>query len=550
MFLPLGGSGEIGMNLNLYGYQGQWLMVDLGAAFADAYLPGVDLLFPDITFIEDRREDLAALVLTHGHEDHIGAVAHLWPRLRCPIYATPFTAALVRAKLDEAGLLETAEVREMASGGSFDAGPFNVTYVPIAHSIAEGHGLAIETPAARIYHTGDWKLDAEPIIGPTGVAERLTAIGEAGVRAMVGDSTNVFNPAASGSETAVLDGLMDIVGRQRGRVVITTFASNVARLDTVGRVAAAHHRHLVCLGRSMHRVVAAAKATGYLADFPPILDEDDAAHLPRNKMLVLCTGCQGESRAALSRLVHDEHRSLSLTAGDTVIFSSKIIPGNEIALSRIMNQLALRDIDTITERDAFIHVSGHPGRAELEQMYGWIRPEVAIPVHGEARHLKRHAEFARELGVGQAIAPKNGDIIRLAPGPAAIVDEAPVGRLALDGGHIVPLDSASLVERRRLMSNGHLVVTLVVDEDGQLIADPEVVARGVPSWEPDGALADTLIDVIEEAVERADPVERRRDSELAERVRIAARRTCRQETGKNAVTEVRVVRLEDVEVVQ
>ena len=526
----------------VYETEDDLIVIDTGFMLPNSDMPGVDLIFPDIHYLVERQEKVRGILLTHAHEDHIGAVAHLWPRLRCPIYATPFTAALVRAKLDEAGLLETAEVREMASGGRFDAGPFNVTYVPIAHSIAEGHGLAIETPAARIYHTGDWKLDAEPIIGPTGVAERLTAIGDAGVRAMVGDSTNVFNPAASGSETAVLDGLMDIVGRQRGRVVITTFASNVARLDTVGRVAAAHHRHLVCLGRSMHRVVAAAKATGYLADFPPILDEDDAAHLPRNKMLVLCTGCQGESRAALSRLVHDEHRSLSLTAGDTVIFSSKIIPGNERSLGRLQNRLALAEVDVITEKDAFVHVSGHPSRDELAQMYNWVRPEIAVPVHGEARHLRRHAQFAREMQVPHPVQVANGDLLRLAPGRPEIVDQVPVGRLAVDGGLLVPVGSAVLQSRRKLMYNGAAQVALVVDWLGRLLADPKVALGGVVDGEQDGDLAILAADAVRKEIEGLRRG-RRDDEALQEAASRALRRVVRQACGRRPVTAVQVVRM-------
>ncbi len=545
VFCPLGGSNEIGMNMNLFGHRGEWLMIDCGMSFADDWLPGIDLIFPDPGFIAERHEDLVALVLTHGHEDHIGAVPYLWPRLRCPIYATPFTAELVRGKLAEAGLLDAATIHEVPIAGSLEAGCFRVTYVPLAHSILEGHGLKIETPQGVVFHTGDWKLDEEPQIGAPSTPEELTAIGDAGVLAMIGDSTNVFQEHTSGSEQAVKEGLHKIISPLKGRVIVTTFASNVARLRTIAEVAKREGRKLVLIGRSMKRVVEAARKTGYLRDLPDMVPEEEAGSLPRDETLILCTGAQGEPRAVLSRLAAGSYRHFSLDPGDTVIFSSKIIPGNELSISRLVNKLALMDVEVITEREAFVHVSGHPGREDLEKMYRWIRPKIAIPVHGEPRHLKRHARFALELGVPEALAPQNGDIIRLAPGPVAVVDQAPSGRLALDGSHIVPVTSEAIAARRRILSDGFAAIVVMIDADGSLPGDPEVIAYGIPTLEPGSTLEDDIFELVERTVARMDPAERARDAELAERLRVPVRRLLRKRTEKNPIVDVRIVRFED-----
>ncbi|WP_281301137.1 MULTISPECIES: ribonuclease J [unclassified Iodidimonas] len=545
VFCPLGGSGEIGMNMNLFGCNGQWLMVDCGMTFGDDRLPGIDLVFPDPGFIEDRRDDLVALVLTHGHEDHIGAVPYLWERLRCPIYATPFTAELVRGKLAEAGLLNEVTLHVIPVGGTLEAGCFKVTYVPLAHSIPEGHGLKIETPHGTIFHTGDWKLDDVPQIGsPTSEAD-LGLMGDGGILAMIGDSTNVFNSRQSGSEEGVRTALIDLVGTLEGRVVITTFASNAARLKTVAEVAQKHGRKIVLAGRSMHRIVEAARKTGYLPDWPETVPEDKASSLPRNEVLILCTGGQGEPRAALARIAAGDHRNLSLAAGDTVIFSSKIIPGNERVLGFLMNKLALLDVDVITERDADIHVSGHPGRPELERMYGWIKPQIAIPVHGEARHLKHHAAFAKSLGVPHALAPKNGDIIRLAPGPLALVDQAPAGRLVLDGKAVIAVNHEAIQARRRLMENGFVSLVILQEDDGSLLGDPEIIAQGVAGMEPGGALESDLLDEIDQALTNLSSREMLLEKTVAESARIAARRFLRIKTGKNPQVDVRVIRFDD-----
>lgn len=546
LFLPLGGSGEIGMNMNLYGHKGQWIMVDCGMTFADSYFPGVDLVFPDPIFIEREKNSLAALVVTHGHEDHIGAIPYLWRRFECPIYATAFTAELIKDKLSEVGLLEDVDLRVAAPGQRLTVGPFDVEYVPLAHSIAEGNGLAIYTSAGTLFHTGDWKLDTEPVIGPKCPSDRLKQLGDEGVLALIGDSTNVFNPTESGSESAVRDSLIDLCTDMTGRIVITTFASNVARLDSIGEVARRTGRHICLLGRSMQRIYKAAKATGYLTAFPEVLDEDDAAHIPRDKILILCTGCQGEARAALSRIARDDHRNLTLSEGDTVIFSSKIIPGNEIPLGQLFNALSENKITVITEKDHFVHVSGHPSRAELAEMYDWIKPKVAIPVHGEGRHLIEHAKLARSLGVPHALAPKNGDIIEIKADGARVVDEAPVGRLILDGDHVIEAGSPVLGDRRRASQQGFVTISMVLANDGYVAAEPQLAILGLPSKNAD-MLYDTLLDAAEQAVEKLPRKKRLNDDHVQETVRIAVRRTCRSLTGKNPGVATMLVREDEIE---
>lgn len=545
LFCPLGGSGEIGMNMNLFCCHGQWIMVDCGMTFADEWLPGIDLIFPDPGFIEERRNDLLGLVLTHGHEDHIGAIPYLWSRLRCPIYATPFTMELVRGKLVEAGLIDAVELHEIEIGGSFTLGSFGITYIPLAHSILEGNALKIETPYGTLFHTGDWKLDEAPQIGVPSTPEELATIGDAGVLAMIGDSTNVFNAHESGSEQSVKDALDDLVAGLKGRVVITTFASNAARLKTVADVARRNGRKIVLFGRSMHRIVAAARKTGYLTNWPETVSEDKAGALPRDQVLVLCTGAQGESRSALSRMANGDHRHMTLAKDDTVIFSSRIIPGNERALGRLINKLTLMGVGVLTERDAPVHVSGHPGRAELQKMYEWIRPDIAIPVHGEARHLRRHADFARSLGVPHSLAPANGDIIRLAPGPVAIVDQAPSGRLVLDGNVLLPANSDVIAARRRMSMNGILVIILMLDENGQLDSDAEVISMGIAELGDDEPLTSDLLGVIDDAMAGLGRSARFIDRDVIETVRIASRRFLRRQINKNPPVEVRVVRFED-----
>lgn len=546
LFLPLGGSGEIGMNLNLYGHKGHWLMADCGMTFADDYTPGVDLIFPDPSFIVEERDRLVGMMVTHGHEDHIGAIAHLWPQLRCPIYATAFTAELIRGKLSEAGIEDEVVLHVVQPHEAIVTGPFTTRYIPLAHSIAEGHGLAIDTDKGTIFHTGDWKLDDKPLIGPVCPSDALTALGEEGVLALVGDSTNVFNPNESGSEATVRDNLIKVVQDMDNRVIITTFASNVARLDTIGEVAKATGRSLALLGRSMQRVLNAGKATGYFQNLPPIVDEDHISDIPRDKILIACTGCQGEPRAAMGRIARGEHKNVQLSPGDNVLFSSKIIPGNDLTLGQLFNTLAEKKINVVTEKDEDIHVSGHPGQPELAQMYAWTKPYMVIPVHGEARHLMKHAAFARSQGIEHTIVPANGDVIDITSKGLNKVDEVAVGRLALDGKVIVGVDDMAITERRRSSLSGFVTVSVVFDDGGNLAAEPVMALLGLPSRDPEQFYDEVLAEV-EGAIDRMTPHGRQSDKDVEEVCRIAVRRFCRKKNGKNPGVATLVTRQEDIE---
>ncbi len=541
IFLPLGGSGEIGMNVNLYGCNGKWVMVDLGMTFADPSYPGVDLVLPDLSFIEDRAADLLGIVLTHGHEDHIGAIPYLANDLGVPLYATPFTAGLIAKKLEEEGIAKDVKLNIIPMGGTLQLGDFGFRYVALAHSIPEGNALVIDTPYGRIFHTGDWKLDDGPLLGAPASAAELTAIGDSGVLAMVGDSTNVFNNEASGSETDVREGLLKVVkARKKGRVLVTTFASNAARLATLGWVAKEAGRHLVLAGRSMDRITQVAKATGYLKDMPPTLSWQDAANMDPSKLLILCTGAQGEPMAALSRIADGSHPVLKLEKGDLVVYSSKQIPGNELAIGRVQNALATRGIEVITEKQAHVHVSGHPGRPELEAMYDWIRPEIAIPVHGERRHMEAHAALALAAGVPRTMVPINGSAIRLAPDGPKLLSHEKAGRLVLDGDVILPANGATIVERRRLMLNGHMGVTVVLGRDGKVAATPAITAQGVPVEEDK---ADFLAQCAAAAAAAAKKGDVRQAEKYSESIRVAVRKVAREWTGKKPVTDVQVVQL-------
>src|SRR4051794_24024480 len=479
LFLALGGSGEIGMNVNLYGCRGKWIMVDLGMTFADPAYPGIDLVLPDLAFIEERREDLLAVVLTHGHEDHIGAIPYLAHDLGVPLYATPFTAGLIAEKLRGEGLEDEVEVRLIDIGGSAGIGPFEVRFVPLAHSIPEGDALLIATPYGKIFHTGDWKLDEFPQLGDPADAAALTRVGDEGILALVCDSTNVFQEEASGSEQEVREGLDRVIGEAEGRVLVTTFASNAARLSTLGKVAEDTGRRVCVAGRSLDRILRVARSVGYLLDFPETVDFDTAMRLPRREVMIIATGGQGESRAALARIAFGQHK-LSLTEGDLVVFSSKQIPGNEIAIGRIQNELAAKGVRMITERQANVHVSGHPGRPELAAMYGWIRPEIIVPVHGEMRHMVEHRRFAMGRGVPRGIVQKNGDLVRLAPDGPAKIGEEKVGRLILDGDVILAADGATMNDRRKLSWQGIVTVAVPVDDAGQLAGAVELGLHGIP----------------------------------------------------------------------
>ena len=532
LFLALGGSGEIGMNVNLYGCRGQWLMVDLGLTFADPDYPGIDLILPDLEFIEDRRNDLVGIVLTHGHEDHIGAIPYLAAELKVPLYATPFTAGLIAGKLEEEGLTGQVKLHIVERDGWIDLHPFRIEFVALAHSIPEGNGLLIETPHGRIFHTGDWKIDETPVLGEPSSVETLKRIGDEGVLALVCDSTNVFQNEASGSEAGCHDGLLNAVNNARGRVVITTFASNAARLETIGRVANETGRRVVVAGRSLDRILRVAKATGYLKDFPEPVRFDEAMRLPRDEVLIIATGGQGEPRAALARIATGQHE-LKLSEGDTVIFSSKIIPGNEMGIGRIMNALSDLGIVIITDRQAHVHVSGHPGRPELAEMYGWIRPEIVVPVHGEARHMAEQARFALSQGVPSAIYQMNGDVIRLAPDGPEKLTEVRTGRLVLDGDVILPADGSTINERRKLAVNGLITVAMPVGPDGRLAGTPLIRPFGVPiEQDRDDFVADATDAAAHAFREGSD------DERVREAVRLAVRRCATLWTGKKPIVEV------------
>ena len=539
-FVALGGVGEFGANLALYEYGGRLLMVDCGVAFAEDTEPGIDLLVPDPAFLEGRIEDLAGLILTHAHEDHVGAVAHLWPRLKCPVYATAFTAAMLRTKLKEAGILGQVPLRVVDLGGSVDLPPFQVTYVQVAHSILEAHSVAIRTPAGMVVHSGDWKLDADPRIGPKTDEAALRALGDEGVLALMGDSTNAVSEGQSGSEGELRESLRELVSGCAGRVAVTQFASNAARIETVARAAAVNGREVVVVGRSLHRTIGAARECGYLTDLPPLLDEDEGNLLPPGNVLYLLTGCQGEARGAMSRVAANNHRSVRLEAGDTAIFSSKVIPGNEKPIARVTGQLERSGVRVIDGRGHFVHVSGHPARDELRHFIRWLRPATVIPVHGEIGHLRAHAELAAAEGVPHTLQVENGAVVRLSPGPAQVVDEVAVGKLAVTGAGLVPLDSVGLQERRRMMFNGSVVAFVVLDGDSAPASPPRVVVRGLDARED---IAETAERAVEERVRDMPRGRRRSDAEVDSAVRGVLRGLVRRLTSQRPAIDIQILRL-------
>jgi len=527
LFLALGGSGEVGMNVSLYGCRGQWLMVDLGMSFGANEYPGTELMFADIQFIEDRAESLLGIVLTHAHEDHIGALPYFAADLGVPIYATPFTADLVRRKLQEAGLAGEVKLHVIDEDhGPLALGPFTVDWLPMAHSIAESHALLIETPHGRVFHSGDWKLDDEPLIGDPMTAEELAEVGDEGILALICDSTNVFNSEASGSEGDVLRGMMEEVRRHKGkRVLVTSFASNVARLHTLGEVAKATGRQLVVAGRSLDRIIQVSQDNGYLRNLPDTVDFDTAMGLPRGEVLIVATGGQGEPRAALSRIADGSH-PLELTAGDVVLFSSRQIPGNELAIGRVQNMLAARGIAMVSDRRSMIHVSGHPGRPELEALYGWLRPQILVPVHGELRHLQEQARVGKAAGIPEQVVQVNGEIVRLAPGKPGRLARVPNGRLVLDGDIIVPADGDAIVTRRRLARDGLVIVVL----DGR--GGVQVQGLGLPLDEDYDAFVAEAERDIADALGRLKGRDRTDQSAQEEAARLAGRRAAQRWSGK------------------
>ena len=547
VFAPLGGIGEIGMNLSIYGFGDErrrdWLIVDCGVSFAaEEHLPGVDLIMPDIRYLLEERKNIVGLVLTHGHEDHLGALIDLAPRLNVPIYATPFTAALFEAKRAAEPGAPKILINVVPLRGNVTLGPFAVEFVSVAHSIPESNALAIRTPAGLVLHTGDWKIDPTPLAGSTTDAARLTALGDEGVLALVGDSTNAIREGRSPSEADVAKTIADLIRTAPARVAVTTFASHVDRIRAVADAARAADREIVVVGRAMERVVQVARETGYLDGVQDFRSAESYGYLPPDKVVALCTGSQGEPRAALSRIAEDEHPEVTLSRGDRVIFSARAIPGNERAVDRVINGLVAQGVEVITDRTHLVHVSGHPRRAELLDMIGWVRPKILIPAHGEALHLVEHAGLARRAGVPQVLLCRNGDLVQLAPGPAAIVDEIPSGRVYKDGSLLVDAKARTVASRRRLSFSGLVSVALALSEKGALVADPEIELFGIPERDAAGAsMTDIARDAVEEAFESL-PKPRRRDSDsVGEAVRRAVRSAIAERWNKKPMCQVHVL---------
>jgi ribonuclease J len=543
-FLTLGGTGEVGMNLALYGFDGKWMIVDCGVTFGDEYTPGIDVIVPDIAFIAERKKDLLGIVLTHAHEDHYGAIPFLWRKLGCPVYGTPFACGMLRRKLEEAELERVVPLHEVPVGGGVSLGPFKVDFIPVAHSIPETQALAIRTPVGTVLHATDWKLDDGPLIGPPTNRAAFKALGDEGVIAMMCDSTNAMVRGHSGSEAALRESLVEIVGRYRRRVVIACFASNVARVETAAMAARANDREIALVGRSLWNVTTVAQSCGYLRDCPPFVTEYEAGFLPRERALLVVTGSQGESRAALSRIAADDHPDIVLDRGDTVIFSSREIPGNEKAIGRVQNMLARQGIEVVTADDAFVHVSGHPRRDELAEMYRLVRPRLVVPIHGERRMLEANARLARECGAAEAVIVEDGDRLRLHPGPAEIVGQEQAGRFGVEGRRLLPLTGGVMRDRRRVSFGGVAVATVVIDAAGRLRAEPRLSATGLlDGAEEDAALHAEALAAIREAVKNLPAGKRRDDEAVGEAVRRGLRKSLRELTGRRTPAEVHVVRV-------
>jgi ribonuclease J len=546
-FAPLGGVGEIGMNLSIYGlgnrHQRSWLAIDLGVSFGDEeHLPGIDLIMPDVSFLEKERNNLVGLVLTHAHEDHFGAIIDLWPRLKCPIYATKFSAALFEAKCEAERNPPKIPVTVIPSGGRVDIGPFNVEFIPVAHSIPESHALAIHTEIGTVLHTGDWKIDPTPVVGPPTDEKRLRELGDAGLLALIGDSTNAVREGRSPSETEVAKTIAELVKNAKGRVAVTTFASNVARIVAVAAAAKAADREVVLVGRAMERVSLVARETGYLDGVQSFRGMDLYGHFPPDKVLALCTGSQGEARAALSRIANDDHPQVTLNRGDSVIFSSRTIPGNEKAVGAVINGLIEQGIEIITDRDHLVHVSGHPRRDELREMIAWTRPQLLIPVHGEALHLSEHAKLARACGVPKVITCRNGDLIKLGPGEPGIVAQLPAGRLYKDGNIVEDAKSRAVGERRKMAFAGCVFVAFAVTEKGELVDDPEVEMVGIPEKNMAGEPIDDIVfDAVVSTIESLPRARRRDPDAMAESVRRTVRSVVNEHWGKKPICVVHVL---------
>ena len=542
-FLSLGGAGEIGMNLNLYGTEGKWLIVDCGVTFGDEMTPGIEIIMPDVSFIADRAEDLVGMVVTHGHEDHIGAIEHLWTRLKCPVYATKFTAELIRNKLSHSDLIRRVKIIEVDSGGSFEVGPFKGDFIPVTHSIPESQMLVLRTKYGNVLHTGDWKFDPDPIVGALTDNAKLQELGREGCLACIGDSTNALIVGHSGSEREAQNGLIDLFRGIRNRVVVTCFSSNIARLKSICEAAQKSGRYVTLVGRSLWRNAEVAEECGYLPEFNDFLSENEAMMTPRDKIVIVSTGCQGEARAALWRIAMSDHPEIELDEGDTVIFSSRDIPGNEKAIGRLQNRLTARGLKIITAHQAPVHVSGHPAQDELTQLYQWTRPQIVLPVHGEARHQQEHERIAKECQVPHTMIPVNGQIIRLGPGVHEVVTEVPSGRWGLDGKVLRRLDDETVKSRRKMSFNGATVITVVMDERGQVVRAPQVSLMGLTDDSVDTRLQEDIGAVAHDAIDNMPKSTRIDDAAVRHVVSQAARRLMQETQGKKPVVEVHVVRI-------
>ena len=547
LFCPLGGSGEIGMNMNLFAYgkpdNQKWIIVDVGVTFADDTVPGVDIIYPDPGFIIDKKDDLLGIVLTHAHEDHIGAIAHVWPKLKCKIYATPFTSVLITEKFKEKKIDITGYLKIVELNSTINLDPFKIEFVTLTHSILEPNGLRIQTPAGNILHTGDWKCDPDPLIGGNINSERLKEIGNEGVLAMICDSTNVFSAGRAGSELDVRKNLLKVFQRLKKRIIVTSFASNVARMESVFYCAEQTGRHISLVGRSMHRIFKAARQCGYLKNVIDPIDPRDAKNISREKIVYLCTGSQGEPMGAMNRIVKYTHPDVFIERNDAVIFSSKIIPGNEKKLYKLHNNLVKEGIEVISEDNEYIHVSGHPNREDLRDMYNWVKPKAVIPVHGEHRHMIEHIEFAKEMQVKYPVQVENGDIVKLYPGEKPeVYDKAPSGRVYLDGNVPVEEDSRSIKERRNISSNGFLEATIMITPKGNIHNKPLVTFRGLPVYENDDFIYG-LEEEIERTVKTFSLNNTKQQDNLIDALKITCRKFSKEKTGKKPLTNINLVRI-------
>ncbi len=548
IFCPLGGSGEIGMNMNLYAYGNpgnrKWIIVDVGVTFADDTIPGIDLIYPDPGFIIDKKDDLVGLILTHAHEDHIGAIAHIWPKLLCDIYATPFTSVLIKEKFKEKKIDIRNKLKIVQLNGSVELSPFKVEFVTLTHSILEPNGLSIQTPAGVVLHTGDWKIDPNPLIGEKINEKKLKKIGAQGVLAMICDSTNVFSPGRAGSESDVRKSLLKIMENRQKRIIVTSFASNVARMESIFYCAKKTGRQISLVGRSMHRIYKAAKQCGYLSNLIEPLDPRDAKKIDRQKIVYLCTGSQGEPNGVMMRISNYQHPDVIIEKNDTVIFSSKIIPGNEKKLYKLHNQLVKNGIEVVSEENHFVHVSGHPNREDLKEMYNWVKPKSVIPVHGEHRHMIEHINFAKEMQVPHPVQVENGDIVQLYPGDKPEVnDKAPVGRMFVDGKLSVGEDAQSLKERINISYNGILEVTILINNSGLMVKNPIISFKGIPSNGESSNFVFDLADKIKNICKTYSLKSSKQEQNLIEAVKTNCRKVVKEKTGKRPYTNVNLVRI-------